>query len=219
MTNEGNNMSANEVLEICSLAGNLFDRGYAFGSTGNLSVRVGTKIWITPTGESLKGLTRARLARVDMDGRARNRNTASKELPFHLAIYRSRPDVNAIVHLHAAFSVALSCLDKLDSRKPLPALTPYYCMRVEPLGVIPYYPPGSRELAGRVGRAALRHNCLLLRNHGSICVGASLRESADRAEELEQSARLFFLLRGQSVRELSRRQIQELRRIRSPRPF
>ena len=203
----------NLLLEnLCEMAASFYDRGYAFGSTGNLSVRIGDEVWITPTGASLKGLAPEHLACVDIEGQSQNKNRPSKEFPFHLAVSRQREDAQAIVHLHSTYAVALSCLESFDPEKPLPPLTPYYFMRVAPLAVLPYFRPGSTALAEAVERAAPHHHCMLLRNHGLICSGSSLSEAVDRTEELEQTARLHFILRGEKVRHLSVDEIEELRR-------
>src|SRR5918993_4263847 len=141
-------MTEEALLEnLCETADGFYSRGYAFGSTGNISVREGDRVWITPTGKSLKGLRPERLACVGLDGGGLNENRPSKEFPFHLAVYARRADVRAVVHLHALYSVALSCLDSLDPEDPLPPLTPYYFMRVAPLAVLPYFRPGSAGLA------------------------------------------------------------------------
>jgi ribulose-5-phosphate 4-epimerase/fuculose-1-phosphate aldolase len=200
------------VLErLCAVADSLYERGYAHGSTGNLSVRVGAEIWLTPTGQPLKGLTPARLARIDRDGASRNDNQPSKEFPFHLAIYDTRADVQAVVHLHSTYAVALSCLTDFAGDDSLPPLTPYYFMRVAPLAVLPYFRPGAPDLARAVAATAPAHNCMLLRNHGLICAGATINEAADRAEELEQTARLHFILRNERVRQLLPTDVAELR--------
>ena len=140
-----------------------------------------------------------------------NANAPSKEYPFHLAIYERRKDANAIVHLHSAYSVALSCLESLDPQEPLPAMTPYYFMRVAPLAVLPYFRPGSAQLGSAVGEAAEGHDCLLLSNHGLIAMGSTLNEAVDRAEELEETARLHFLLRNEPLRQLSPEQVADLK--------
>ena len=199
--------------DLCEVADSFYRRGYAFGSTGNISVRAGSRVWITPTGKSLKGLRPEQLACVDLGGASLNENRPSKEFPFHLAVYARREDVRAVVHLHTLYSVALSCLDDFDAESPLPPLTPYYFMRVAPLAVLPYFRPSSEGLAEAVGEAAARHNCMLLRNHGTVCAGASLSEAVDRTEELEQTARLYFILRGEKVRHLTADEIDELRRV------
>jgi ribulose-5-phosphate 4-epimerase/fuculose-1-phosphate aldolase len=202
-------MSQTLLQELCDTAQSLFNRGYAFGSTGNLSVKIGDGIWITPTGVPLRGLKPAKIACIDLNGKHLNTHRPSKEYPFHLGIYRRRPDCNAIVHLHSPHAVALSCLEDLDA-STIPAITPYYFMRVAPLGIVPYFRPGSAELAAAVEEAAPRHNCLLLRNHGLIAAGSSWSEAVDRAEELEQTARLYFLTRGQRLRLLSEAELAEI---------
>lgn len=196
--------------ELCEVADSFHRRGYAFGSTGNISVRVGRQVWITPTGRSLKGLTPDKLACVDLQGAVQNAARPSKEFPFHLAVYRQRTDAGAVVHLHATYSVALSCLDSLDREAPLAPLTPYYFMRVAPLAVVPYFRPGSIELAAAIESAAPAHNCMLLRNHGTVCAGSTLSEAVDRTEELEQTARLHFILRGERARHLTPEEIEQL---------
>ncbi len=206
-------MTEDALLEtLCETADSFYQRGYAFGSTGNISVRAGGRVWITPTGKSLKGLKPGRLACVSLAGESLNENRPSKEFPFHLAVYTRREDVRAVVHLHTLHSVALSCLEGFEAEDPLPPLTPYYFMRVAPLAVLPYFRPGSTELADAVGEAAPRHNCILLRNHGVVCAGSTLSEAVDRTEELEQTARLHFLLRGERVRHLTPEQVEELKR-------
>src|SRR4051812_43795447 len=93
--------------QLCDVANSLFERGYAHGSTGNISARVGQEVWVTPTGQPLRGLAPERLARLDMDGERLNENAPSKEHPFHTAIYRQRPAARAVVHLHSTYAVAL----------------------------------------------------------------------------------------------------------------
>lgn len=197
--------------QLCEVADSLFERGYAHGSTGNISVRRDDEVWVTPTGHALRGLSPTSLARVDLWGASLNDKRPSKEHPFHTAIYRMRPEARAIVHLHSTYAVALSCLESFASEDDLQPITPYYFMRVAPLAVVPYFRPGSPELAQAIEHVAAAHACMLLRNHGLICAGTTLPEAADRAEELEQSARLHFLLRGERVRQLSHADIEELK--------
>jgi ribulose-5-phosphate 4-epimerase/fuculose-1-phosphate aldolase len=200
----------NAHTELCQTAQSFFDRGYAFGSTGNLSIREGDGIWITPTGMPLHSLTPDRLAHVSLDGTVHGEVRPSKELPFHLGIYRRRPEARAIVHLHSTYSVALSCLPSITEADPMPALTPYYFMRVAPLGIVPYFRPGSAELAQAVEDKAPGHNCLLLLNHGLITIGEEWNEAVDRAEELEETAKLYFILRGGPCRELNQAELDDL---------
>ncbi len=205
-------MNDQALEQLCDVANSLYERGYAHGSTGNISVRVGDEVWVTPTGLPLRGLAPARLARIDLEGKLLNENRPSKEHPFHTAIYRQRPEERAVVHLHSTYAVALSCLADFGGDADLPPLTPYYFMRVAPLAVLPYFRPGSAGLAAAIEQVAAAHHSMLLRNHGLICAGSSISEAADRAEELEQTARLFFILRGEHTRPLTPSDVEELQK-------
>ena len=204
-------MSDSLLEKLCDVANSLFERGYAHGSTGNISARVGDEVWVTPTGQPLRGLAPERLARLDLGGNRLNENSPSKEHPFHTAIYRRRAEARAVVHLHSTYAVALSCLESFTGDESLAPLTPYYFMRVAPLAVLPYFRPGSPALAEAIEGVAAAHHSVLLSNHGLICAGSSLAEAADRAEELEQTARLHFILRGEPTRALSPADVEDLR--------
>ena len=203
-----------EIENLCEAAASFHARGYAFGSTGNLSVSDGERVWISPTGASLRKLTPEKMAEIDMEGVALNGNKASKEYPFHLAAYRnSFSGARALVHLHSTWAVALSCLADLDEEAPMPVFTPYYLMRGAPLAVIPYLRPGSAELAAAVGEAARGHDCVLMRNHGFLTLGKTMDEAVDRAEELEETAKLFFILRNEKLRLLTTTERAEIERV------
>jgi 3-dehydro-4-phosphotetronate decarboxylase len=199
------------VQELIGVSRSIFERGYSFGTAGNMSVRIGEAILATPTGSSLGTLSADRIARCDLNGKVSGPNKPTKELPFHLAVYRARPQSYAVVHLHSTYATAVSCLRDLNVEDALPVLTPYYGMRIPYLPVVPYLPPGDPELGVEVEKRIAHTPALLLRNHGSIAVGASLAEAAALAEEIEETARLFFIL-GERGQALSSDQIKELRR-------
>jgi len=197
--------------ELVATALSLFERGYSFGTAGNISVRDGETVLVTPTGCSLGRLTAGAIARLDLAGNVIGDCKPSKEAHFHLAIYRARPQSGAVVHLHSTYATALACLRELDVEDALPVLTPYYAMRVPKLPVVPYLPPGDPRLGPEVEERARRTPALLLRNHGSIAAAATLAEAAALAEELEEAARLYFLL-GDRGLPLTPAQVAELRR-------
>lgn len=191
----------------------LFERGLAPGSSGNLSVRLDDGWLVTPTNSCLGRLEASRISRLDGDGRHVDGDPPSKEAFLHLAMYRSRPQDRAIVHLHATYSVAVSCMDGLDPEDCMPPLTPYYVMKIGRLPVVPYHRPGAPGLADVVGDLAVRHKAMLLANHGSVVAGSSLDAAVNAAEELEETAKLFLLLAGTPTRVLDAGQIQELRTV------
>jgi ribulose-5-phosphate 4-epimerase/fuculose-1-phosphate aldolase len=201
----------NEIRELVEIARSLFARGYTFGTAGNMSLRLQDRIIVTPAGSSFGSLAADALAEVDLNGRHLSGPPPSKEAHFHLAAYRARFDARGVVHLHSCYATAVSCLEDLNLADAMPVFTPYYAMRLPCLPVVEYFPPGDAELAPAVERAAAISNAMLLRNHGSITIGKSLAQAAALAEEIEEQARLYFLLGGRG-RRLSREQVAELRR-------
>ena len=191
----------------------LYDRGYAHGSSGNLSVRLTDGVLITPTGSSLGRLDPVRLAKVDFDGTPVAGDPPSKEAFLHLAMYAERPSARAIVHLHCTCAVAVSCLVHADPRNVLAPLTAYHVMRVGVLPLIPYHRPGDRALAEAVRRVAANHRAVLLANHGPVVAGKSLDDAVDSAEELEQTAELSLLLGDRRVNALTPAQVAEIEAI------
>ena len=197
---------------IVATAASMYARGLTHGSTGNISVRLDEGWLMTPTGASFGDLDPARLSRLDASGAHVAGDPPTKESFLHQAMYGERPGTGAVVHLHSHHSVAVSVLADVDADDVLPPLTAYYVMRVGRLPLVPYYPPGDRNLAEAVRAKACRHHALLLANHGPVVAGSSLAAASDAVEELEATARLFLTLRGQPCRCLDAGQVAELRR-------
>ena len=207
-------MSESSLREDIAAFGELLTGlGLAHGATGNISVRLDDGLLVTPTNSRLGRLDPARIARLDRDGRHVGGDQPSKEAFLHQCVYEMRPGAQAIVHLHSTHSVAISCLAGLDQDDVLPPLTAYYVMRVGRLPLVPYFPPGDTRLAAAVRQVATDHPAVLLANHGPVVAGRSLDAAVGAIEELEATAKLFLLLRGQSVRPLDAAQVQELREL------
>jgi len=196
---------------ICAIGRSLFDRGLTAGSSGNLSTRIDDGLLLTPTNSSLGALDPARLSKLDRDARLLSGDPPSKEAFLHRAMYLARPGAGGIVHLHSTHAAAVSCLNGLDPADCLPALTPYFVMKIGRLPLVPYHRPGDPRLGDVIRGLAARHAAVLLANHGPVVSGASLDDAANAAEELEETAKLFLLLRGQDARVLTREQIDELK--------
>jgi ribulose-5-phosphate 4-epimerase/fuculose-1-phosphate aldolase len=167
---------------------------------------------ITPTGSSLGDLDPARISKLDTDGRLVSGDPPTKEAFLHRAIYSERPKARAVVHLHSTHSVAVSCLCGIDHDNVLPALTPYYVMRVGKLPLIPYHPSGDETLAIEVANKARDHRAMLLADHGPVVAGADLSSAVYATEELEETAKLYLMLQGQKTRALTCEEITELER-------
>ncbi len=205
-----NDIAAREA--ICRLGASIFARGLTFGSSGNISVRLPDGEWLmTPTNASLGELDPARLSKLDAEGRLLSGDAPTKEGFLHRVMYEGRPDANAVVHLHSTHSVAVSCMANVDPADVLPPITAYYVMRIGRLPLVPYFPPGDTRLAEAVRPLVGRHHAVLLANHGPVVAGTSLAAAQGTMEELEETARLFLMLRGHCVRHLTPEQVEELR--------
>ena len=123
-----------------------------------------------------------------------------------------RPTAGAIVHLHSTHSVAVSCLADVDAHQPIPPITAYYVMKIGNLVLLPYYAPGDMTLANAVRAAAGKHHAILLANHGPIVAGRDLEAAVSATEELEETAKLYLMLRGNRLKILSAEQVAELHR-------
>ncbi|HEY4995800.1 MAG TPA: 3-oxo-tetronate 4-phosphate decarboxylase [Aestuariivirga sp.] len=197
--------------QICKCGQSLFNRGLTFGSAGNISARLPDGGWLmTPTNASLGELDPEKLSKIDALGNHIGGEKPTKEAFLHRVMYSKRAKCEAVVHLHSTHSVAVSCLHGIDHRNCLPPLTAYYVMRVGQLPLVPYYPPGDESLALAVESLATDHHAVLLANHGPVVSGTSLSTALYAIEELEETAKLFLLLRGSETRPLSPSQVDEL---------
>jgi ribulose-5-phosphate 4-epimerase/fuculose-1-phosphate aldolase len=197
--------------EMCRQGQSLFDRGLTFGSARNLSARIDDGWLMTPTNSCLGRLDPARLSKVDAHGNTVSGDPPTKEAFLHLAMYAQRPAAGAIVHLHSTHSVAVSVLADVDAEEPVPPITAYYVMRIGRLKLLPYYPPGDASLADAVREVAGKHHAVLLANHGPVVAGADLHTAVYATEELEETAKIYLMLRGHKLKLLTPEQVAQLR--------
>lgn len=163
-------------------------RGLSPGRSGNVSVRYEDDILITPTGMAYELITPADIVRVRLDGRiTAGQRAPSSELRFHLAVYRARDDVGAIVHCHSMHATILAC-----ARRPIPAF--HYMVAAaggDDIPLVPYATFGSEELARHVAEGLEHRNACLMANHGQIAVGANGEEALALAAEIEVLAEQY----------------------------
>ncbi|MBY5822837.1 aldolase [Rhizobium leguminosarum] len=197
--------------EICRYGRSLFERGLTPGSSGNISLRLEDGGWlVTPTNASLGFLDPARISRLDAEGRLLSGDKPTKEIPLHTALYDTRGSARAIVHLHSTHAVALTMLPEIDPRAALPPMTPYYLMRAGETALVPYYRPGDPAVADAIRGLAGKYTSVLLANHGPVVAGDSLEAAVFATEELEETAKLYLLLRNLNPRFLSPAQVADL---------
>ena len=196
---------------LSELAASLFARGFSVGSAGNISVRLQDGYLMTPTNSSLGRLDPDRLSKLDVQFQHIGGDKPSKEVFLHRAFYQARQDAGAVVHLHSTQATAVSCLPDVDPANPIPPLTPYFVMRIgRHMPVIPYYRPGDAAMEPAIHAAARDARAVLLANHGTVVSGKTLIDAVYAAEELEEAAKLFMMLRGQAPRRLTAAQTDDL---------
>jgi len=198
--------------EICRWGESMFSRGLTSGSSGNLSARLPDGFLVTPTNSCLGFLEPRRLTKLDPAGLPISGDPPTKEIPLHMAFYEARAQANGVVHLHSTYATALSCLDDVDPDNAIIPLTPYVVMRVGLVPVLPYTHPGTADVRPLILSKAAEHPTVLLSNHGPVISGRTFRDAVFAAEELEEAAKLTFLLSDRRSRLLSSEALAELRR-------
>ena len=190
------------ALDVIAAAGELLDLRLVVGTTGNVSVRSGGRLWITPTRTDYRGLRAGDLASADVESGRRLGGAvpSNKELPLHLAVYRARPDVSAVVHTHSPHATAWSFLDRVLD--PGIEDLPYYGL--EPIRTCPPLPAGSAALAAAAVTALGGNHAALLGAHGALAVGDTPAHAVARAAIVEHAAHVAWLLRGAGTTKAAR---------------
>jgi ribulose-5-phosphate 4-epimerase/fuculose-1-phosphate aldolase len=209
--------------EICRVGKSLFDRGYVHATAGNISIRLdaaqGGGFLITPTDACLGFLDPARLARLDVDARQLSGDTASKTIALHAGIYAAAsafdPATRCVIHTHSTHCVALSL--RATGGELLPALTPYFVMKVGHVPLIAYHRPGDPAAAALVAQAITHYGrqstpirAVMLARLGPNVWHDSPATAMAVLEELEETAGLVCLNSVQAPA-LTAAQIDELR--------
>ena len=178
--------------EIVTLGQRMAASGLSPGKSGNLSVRVDGGMLITPTGIGYHEMRATDIVEVRLDGRvAPGQRVASSEWRVHLALYKVRPDIGAIVHTHSLNATALASI-----HRGIPA---FHYMVAEFGGdrvvCAPYATYGSEDLARFAVKAMGPRDACLLANHGAIAAGETLRQAYDRAAAVEALAAQYVRAR------------------------
>ena len=198
--------------EICRIGESLYRRGYTVGSAGNISARLDDGFLITPTDACLGFLDPAGLAKLDRDGRQVSGERASKTILLHRAVYGARPDAGGMVHTHSTSLVALTMLPDVNRDDVLPPITPYFVMKVGHVPMIPYRRPGDPEVADMVVAHAARVRAVVMERLGPLVWHGSVSAACYALEELEETAKLWLMLRDVRPAPLTEPQIADIRR-------
>jgi ribulose-5-phosphate 4-epimerase/fuculose-1-phosphate aldolase len=212
--------------EICRVARSLFERGYVHATAGNISVRLdesqGGGFLITSTDACLGFLEPARLARLDTSMQQLSGDKASKTIALHAAIYAAAgafdPQTRCVIHTHSTHCVALTLQPQLQAQSELlPAVTPYFVMKVGHVPVIAYHRPGDPAAAQLVAQAIARYGAagtpiraVMLERLGPNVWHDTPAAAMATLEELEETARLVSLS-ARAITPLTDPQIEQLR--------
>lgn len=193
-----------ELTRICKL---LYDRKLTVSAGGNMSVRLDDeKILITPSGRN-KGMVQPfDLVVVGMDGKVIGEGKPSIETKFHLAIYKSNKEAQAIVHCHPLYCTALA----IEGKKVTFDLTPEGILLLGDVPMVKYKTPGSEELVKEIEKNSKSY-AMLMERHGALTYGRNLEEAFNRMEELEFQAQMHFIERDATP--LPKKEIEKIRKM------
>ena len=203
--------------KLVEVSKRLYNRGLVAGAGGNVSARIPEteEIFITPSG-LCKGFLRVEdILKINLEGKViEGKLKPTSETPMHTSIYKTREDVMAIVHAHPPFCTGFAC-----ARVPLDyRVFPEIIAMVGEIPLVEYVTPTTEELAEKVAEYAKKYNALLLANHGTITLGASLEQAYQRTELLEDFAKILLvsnILGG--PKSLSESEVKKLRKLESER--
>lgn len=195
--------------EVCRIGKSLFDRGYVHATAGNISIRLDDGFLITPTDACLGYLDPARLSKLDLNAQQISGDKASKTIALHTRIYASArvfdADTRCVIHTHSTHCVALT-LQPVgtqstfpNQRELLPAITPYFVMKVGHVPLIDYHRPGSPQVADAVEQAIEHHGhrgtpirAVMLSRLGPNVWHDTPAAAMATLEELEETAKLML---------------------------
>lgn len=180
--------------EIAKAGRRLWQDGLVAHTDGNISVRLDDEwVLITPSGVNKGALKPYQILKVRLqDASVDGEGKPSVETPLHLAIYRIRPDINAVVHAHPPYATAFAAAGMALTEPVFPEMI----VRFGEIPLVPYATPGTDRLAELVAEAMRDHDAVLLQNHGAITVGRTLEEACGLMEALEWTAKGLWLAKA-----------------------
>jgi ribulose-5-phosphate 4-epimerase/fuculose-1-phosphate aldolase len=196
--------------QVVAAGARLTALGLSPGSSGNLSVRCGAAMIVTPV--PLGDLDPEALSVLD---RGTSELLAgpppTKEHPLHRAMYRRSATVGAIVHLHSPYATAWACRPADDPNSAVPPITPYFVMKVGRTPLVDYAAPGDIRMADVIEGPEFEFHAALLQNHGPVVAKPTMDQAVAAAIELEETCRLLAVLGSGPRRCLDDSQIDDLR--------
>ena len=184
-------ITSQHIEQFLSAAHQTGKRNLTRCSSGNLSWRIGEYALISGTGSCLPELREDQISVCRITTREIiNGVRPSMESNFHLGILNNRPEVNVVLHCQSIYATTIACMKNKPRNFNVTLEIPCYCGRE--IAIVPYYRPGSPELAQAVTEAMQNHNSALLEKHGQVYTGKDFRETLQRAEFLEMGCEIMI---------------------------
>ena len=197
-----------DIVRICRM---LHRKNYLAATDGNVSVRLGDRVLVTPSGVH-KGLMEPdQVITVDLEGAViAGAGKPSSEIQMHLLAYRLRPDVHAVVHAHLPY--ATSCT--LAGISLLEPILPEVVITLGGIPTAPYATPGTAEVPAAIRDFIQEFDAILLSRHGAMTVGRDVTDAYNKMEKLEHTARVVLAARLQGpVEPLPAAEVEKLRHL------
>jgi len=196
------------IEEFIAQAHRVGDCGLTVCSSGNLSWRIGDEVLVSGTGSWVPSLPKEKVSICRLDtGEVLNGVKPSMESGFHLGVLRERPDVNVVLHFQSCYATAVACMQERPTDFNVTAEVP--CHVGSEIPMIPYYRPGSPELAKAVVSAMKDHNSIMLLKHGQVVCGKDFDQVIERAMFFEMACRIVVLT-GKKHTVLTKEEIEDL---------
>ncbi len=198
-----------EIVRVCRM---LHQKNYLAATDGNVSVRLGDQVLLTPSGVNKGMLEEDQVITVDLDGRLlAGTGRPTSELRMHLLVYESRPDVGAVVHAHLPYATACT----LAGISLLEPILPEVVITLKGIPTAAYATPGTEEVPKAIRDFIQEFDAILLSRHGAMTMGRDVMDAYNKMEKLEHTARVILAARLQGpVSPLSASEVEKLRRLR-----
>ena len=198
-----------EIVRVCRM---LHQKNYLAATDGNVSVRLGDQVLLTPSGVNKGMLEEDQVISVDLEGRLlAGTGRPTSELRMHLLVYELRPDVGAVVHAHLPYATACT----LAGISLLEPILPEVVITLKGIPTAAYATPGTEEVPKAIRDLIQEFDAILLSRHGAMTVGREVMDAYNKMEKLEHTARVVLAARLQGpVSPLSASEVEKLRRLR-----
>ena len=185
---KGANTLSHILEELNKYATRLVDSGLVVGAGGNLSMREGDYMYISPSGFDLKEIENNWVKVHIETGEVQGDLRPSSEILMHLECFRKNNEIKAVLHAHPTYSVGVS-----SAGKDIPPLFPDFPAMVKSVGYLEYIIPTNHLLADAVGEVIHKHDVIVMRNHGVLTVGKTMKEAFFLMQLTEESAKVFAI--------------------------